>query len=129
MDRSTGTTTTPSVVGGQNYETYWVSGSNVFLIIRAQSNQDKMPNEFYSDSIIAKNFTEVLSDNKNISLVESKSKITLTIWIACIKSYMEDNLLDTIFCVYDLDLKIKVYLLYYWRVAKDGKSSKCFLIN
>ena len=29
--------------------------------------------------------------------------------------------MDTIFHVYNIDLKTKVYLLYYWRAAKDWK--------
>ena len=50
-------------------------------------------------------------DEKKSSLGESNSKIALTSWIAWIKSYMEDNLMDTVFHVYDPDLRFEVYLL------------------
>ena len=45
----------------------------------------------------------------------------LTSWIAWIMSYMEENLMDTIFCVYDTDIKTQVYLLDDSGVYKDEK--------
>ena len=57
----------------------------------------------------------------NPSLKKSKNKITLTIWIACIKSYMEYAGMDTAFNSYDTYLKTEVYLLYEWGAAEDRK--------
>ena len=67
---------------------------------------------------------EGLLENTNISLGESKSKITLTSWIAWIRSYMEINGMDTVFHVYNPDPRTKVYLLYEWGAAKDSQISK-----
>ena len=114
----------PRMGGGHNYETYWVGCSNNYPITRANSIQSQIPNDFCSASVIAKNLTEVLPDEKKLSLDESKSKITLTSWIACIGSYMEDNGINTVFRVYDPDLKTEVYLLYDWGAAKGGKFYK-----
>ena len=68
--------------GSQNYETYWVGGRNISFITRAKYIQDQRPNDFCSDSIIAKNCMEGLPEEKNLSLDEFKSKITLMIRIA-----------------------------------------------
>ena len=83
-----------------------------------------MPNEFYSTSIITKNCMEGLPDEKKLSLDEPKRNITLTSWIAWIRSYMEDNGMDTIFRVYNPYLKTEVYLLDEWGSEKNGKISK-----
>ena len=61
---------------------------------------------------------------KKLSSNESKSKINLTSWIACIRSYTENNGMETIFRIYDPYLKTGVYLLDDWGAAKDGKVSK-----
>ena len=39
---------------------------------------------------------------------------------------MKDNEMETIFCVYDPDIKTKFYLLYDWRAAEDRKVLKWF---
>ena len=88
--------------GVQNYETYLVSGSNIFAITTVNSIQARKPNDFRIASIIAKNCTEGLPSEKNISLDESKSKITLTSWIAWIRSYMEYKGMYNAFFVYDI---------------------------
>ena len=124
MDISTVTTTTPRVDGGNNYETYWVGGSNLLPVTRDNSIQAWRPNYFCSASIIVRNWTESLPDKKNIPLDESKSKITLASWTAWIMSYMEDNGMNTIVCVYDPDIKTEIYPIYYLGAAKDGKVSK-----
>ena len=54
--------------GGQNYETYWVGGSNIYLITIEKSIQSRRPNDFSSASIITKNCTEGLQEKKNLSL-------------------------------------------------------------
>ena len=113
MDIYTGTAITPRVVGGQNSETYWVGGSNISLITRAESIQAQRPNDSRSALIVTKTCTEGLLDEKKLSLDEFKSKITLASWIAWIKSYMEGNEMDTVFCVYDPHLKTEVYFLDY----------------
>ena len=61
---------------------------------------------------------------KKLSSNESKSKINLTSWIACIRSYTENNGMETIFRIYDPYLKTGVYFLDDWGAAKDGKVSK-----
>ena len=75
---------------------------------------------------MAKNCTERLPDEKKISLEKSKSKNTLTSWIVQIRSYMEDNGMNTAFRVYDPDLKYEVYLLYDWVSDEYGKVSKWY---
>ena len=124
MNISTETTTTPCVGGGQNSEKYWVGGSNLFPITRTKSIQTRRLNEFRSASIIAKNSTEGLPEEKNISLDKSKRKITLTSCIASIRSYMEDNRMETVFCVYVPHLKTEVYLLDDWVESEYGKVPK-----
>ena len=69
---------------------------------------------------------EGLPDKKYISLGKYKSKITLMSWIIWIRSYMEDNLMDTIFRVYNPYPKTKVYHLDYLGKFKDKKVSKWF---
>ena len=119
------TTDVTSYVGsGKNSETYWVSGRNIFPVTKFKSIQACKLDYFRSASIITKNCKKGLPDEKNISLENSKSKITLTSWIYCIWSYMEDNGMDTVFCVYNPDLKSEVYLLDDWGAAKYGKFSK-----
>ena len=71
-----------------------------------------------------KNCTEGLLDEKHIFLDESTRKITLTIWIYWIKSYMRHNGIYTVFHVYDTYLKTEVYLLNDWGVSEYGKVSK-----
>ena len=105
MDISTGTTTNPRLGGGQNSETYWVGGNNISPITRTNSIQNWRSNDFHIASIIAKNCMEGLPDETNISLDDFKSKITLISWIAWIRSYMEDNIMEAIFFVYNQDLK------------------------
>ena len=122
----TATVTNPSVGGGQNYDTYWVSGSNLLPVTRENPIQDRRPNELCRASIMAKNCTERLPDEKKISLEKSKSKNTLTSWIVQIRSYMEDNGMNTAFRVYDPDLKYEVYLLYDWVSDEYGKVSKWY---
>ena len=73
------TVITPCVVGGKNYETYWVLGSKLLLATRVKTAQARRPNDFRSTSVITKNCTEGLPDEKNISMEKSKSKITHTI--------------------------------------------------
>ena len=107
--------------GGQNYEKYWVGGRNLLPIKIERSILDQRHNDFCTASIIAKNCTEVPPYKKNILLEKSKGKMFLTSWIAWIMSYMEENLMDTIFCVYDTDIKTQVYLLDDSGVYKDGK--------
>ena len=124
MNAYTGTTTTPCVSGGHNSETYWVGGSKTLPITRENSIQAWRPNAFHSVSIITKNCTEGLPYEKKLSSNESKSKINLTSWIACIRSYTENNGMETIFRIYDPYLKTGVYLLDEWDAAKDGKVSK-----
>ena len=65
MDISTGTTITPRVNGGQNSQTYWVSGRNLSPIAREKSIQSLSPNYLHSASIIVKNSTEVLPYKKH----------------------------------------------------------------
>ena len=81
-------TTTLCMGGGQNYRTYWVGGSNIPPITRANSIQARSPNNFRNASIIAKNCTEGLLEKKHISLEKPKSNTTLTSWISCIRSYI-----------------------------------------
>ena len=69
---------------------------------------------------------EGLPSEKKKSFDESNSKITLTSCIAWIWSYMEDNRMETVFRVYDPDLKYEFYLLDDWRTARYGKLSKWF---
>ena len=45
MNISTGPTTTPQVDGGQNSETYWVGGSNIYRITRDKYIQAWKPND------------------------------------------------------------------------------------
>ena len=75
--------------------------------IRTNSIQASRCNDLRIDYLIAKKFTEGLRYKKSPFLDESKSKITLTSWIASIQSYMEDNRMDTVFRVYDPDLNLK----------------------
>ena len=96
---------------------HWVGGINTSPLTRANSIQARRPNNFRSASIIAKNCTEGLPDKINISLDESKRKITLKSWIAWIGLYMEDNGMDTVFRVYDPDLKTEFYILDEWVAA------------
>ena len=105
------TVITPRVGGGHISYIYWVCGSNLFPFTRVNSIQDWRPNEFHNASIIAKNCTEGLLDEKNISLGKSKSKITLTSWIVWIWYYMEDNGMDTVFHFYYPYFKPELYLL------------------
>ena len=91
--------------GGQNYETYWVDGINIFPATRENSTQDLRSNDFRSALIIVKNCTEGLPDEKNISLEKPNRNITLKTWIAWIWSYMEYNGMEATFHVYDTDLK------------------------
>ena len=65
-----------------------------------------------------------LPDEKNLSLDKSESNITLTSWISWIRFYTEDTGMDTVFCVYDTDLKTEVYLLDEWGASEDRKASK-----
>ena len=113
--------TTPRVGGGQNSEKYWVSGSNILPITREKFIHNRRPNYFRSTYIIAKNCMEVLPEQKNISLDESKRNNILTTWNAYIRSYVEGNGMDTVFYP---DLKTEVYILYYWGAPEDGKYSK-----
>ena len=92
MDISTGTTITPCVGDGQNSDTNWVSNGYFTPITRANSIQARVRNYLIGAFIITKNCTEGLPDLKNISLDKSKIKITLTSWIAWIRSYMKDNM-------------------------------------
>ena len=89
MNIYTGTTTTPRMVGVLNSGTYWVSGSNISPITRTRFVQVQRPNEFHSTSIIAKNCTKVLTEEKKLYLDKTKSKINIMSWIDCIRSYME----------------------------------------
>ena len=103
---------TPCVGGGQNSETYWVGSSNLLPATRSKSIQARRTNDFCSASIVTKNYTEVLMYEKKISLDKSKSNITLTSWIDLVCSYTEDKKMNTVFCVYYIDLKSEAYLLY-----------------
>ena len=120
---STVTVITPHVGGGQNCETYWFVSSNLLTTMRANTIQARRLNEFCRASIIVEKCTEFLLDKKNISLDESKSKITLTIWIAWIWSYTEDNGMDNVFRVYNPYLNSEVYLLDDWVAYEYGKVS------
>ena len=53
-------------------------------------------------------------------LDKSNSKISLKIWIAWIMSYMKDNGLYTLVCVYNTYLKTEVYFLNEWGADKDS---------
>ena len=55
MDKYTGITITPCMGGGQNFETYWVGGSNIHPITRERSIQYQRPYELRNASIIVNN--------------------------------------------------------------------------
>ena len=112
MNISTGTSTasntagmvaviTSSVSGGNNSETYWVDGSNIFPPTRVDTIQARRTNGFRRAFIIANTFKEGLPDEKNLPLEKSKSKITLTSWISWMRSYMVDKGMNAFFCIYN----------------------------
>ena len=72
----------PRVSGGKNYDTYWVSVSNITTTTRAKSIQDRRTNDFCIASIIVNNCTEGLPYDNKLSLDESKSNIDIMSWIA-----------------------------------------------
>ena len=74
MVMSTETTIIPCVGGGQNFEMYWVSGSNISPLTRAQFIQSWKPNEFRITSIHKKNCTKGLMDKKSFPWKNSRAR-------------------------------------------------------
>jgi hypothetical protein len=82
----------------------------------------RKPTNFKSTNTIEHISTKGLPDDRHIGSDEKPSKITLTLWVNSIRSYMEERGLDTpVFHVYDWQMDSRTYLLTDWGSASPAK--------
>ena len=79
--------TAPRVGGGTDDATVWTGGSAIHKGTHPVSVMARRPIEFKAQSQIEEKAKKGLPEGRKLSLDESKTKITLTLWIASLREY------------------------------------------
>ena len=86
-------------VGGEIKGTPWVGGSQIDgdKRKRPKSRLAWRPEDFKGGSRVEEACQEGLRDERKLDLDDKGDSIMLTSWIQCIKTYMEETGMDTVF--------------------------------